>query len=120
MSMPIACELWKHKITTEQTLKPFTKWERANGTGLECGNLLCKACGLIVIAFLGTIVMLGWVQSKEFYEGSLLVPASVVFVVFLILGMLMLLCSMCFDGIVIFKKLKAQNTMVVVQEIAQV
>ena len=113
------CELCKHKITTVQNLKPISKWERANGTGIECSNLLAESCGLIIIAFLGTIIMLGWVQSKK---DSLLLPASVLCVVLLILGMimLMLVCAMCFDGIAIFKKWKAQNTMVVVQEIAQV
>ena len=114
------CELCNHKITTEQKLKPFTKWERVKGTGSECGDLLRKGCGLTVVAFLGAIIMLGWVKSNEFWEDSLLVTISAMFVVFLILGMLMLVGSMCCNGIVIFKKWKSQNSMLVVQEVLQV
>ena len=117
------CELCKHEITTKQKLKPFTKWERATGTGSECGNLLRKACGLIIVAILETIVLFGWVQSTEFNDGPLRDAAYYIFLtlgVILILGITLLLCFMCLDGIMILEKWMAQNTMVVVQEIAQV
>ena len=118
------CELCKHKITTDQKMKPFTEWERVNGTKSECGDLLRKACGLIIVAFLVAIMMWGSVKSMESWnkygDDSLLWAGCFVFGNVLIAGMLMLMGSMCCDCIGIHKKWKAQNSIVVVQEVPQV
>ena len=126
MSTSKSCELCNHRFTftTEHKLKPYKRWETGTGTATACacGELLCKICVFGLFAMLATIVVLGWMKwgktmAEGFWDDSVHVTISVLFLVMIGMVMLMLVCSMYFSAVALLKKWREHNSVLVVQEV---
>ena len=124
MSTSKSCELCNHRFTftTEHKLKPYKRWETGTGTGIECGELLCKICVFGVMTMLATIVLFGLVKwrktdERRMTDDSVHVTISVLFLVLIGMVMLMIVSSMCFSAVALLKKWREHNSVLVVQEV---
>ena len=127
LSTAKSCELCNHRFTftTEHKLKPYKRWETGTGTAKECGELLCKICVFGAMTMLATIVLFGFVKWRKteaelrrwFWDDSVHVTISVLFLVLIGMVMLMIVSSMYFSAVALLKKWREHNSVLVVQDV---